>query len=109
MTEQNLTFDFVNQFQDELIQDSEFMNHAFSQEGAFHPTNREKLDLLIGEAEQTLLMIVPYLKPGMRILEIGGGVGLVYALLRSRGFDIISLEPGSAGFGDRHRAGFRLM
>ncbi|MDD5475917.1 MAG: methyltransferase domain-containing protein, partial [Syntrophales bacterium] len=35
--------------------------------------------------------------------------GLVYALLHSMGYDIISLEPGADGFGDRHRAGLRLL
>lgn len=101
----------MNRLENTLIHDQEFMNHAFDpSETDYRPMPpKERLALLMGEAEKTLVMIAPYLRPGMRLLEVGGGVGLVYAVLRSRGFDVVSLEPGADGFGDRHRAGLRLL
>ncbi len=101
----------LNQHVNALICDREFMGHAFdsSETGCRPMPPKEKLAILIGEAEKTLIMIAPHLRPGMRLLEVGGGVGLVYALLRSCGFDVVSLEPGADGFGDRHRAGLRLL
>jgi 2-polyprenyl-3-methyl-5-hydroxy-6-metoxy-1,4-benzoquinol methylase len=45
-------------------------------------------------------LIATTLRPGLRILEIGSGVGIVAAFLRSEGFDVVGIEPGgSAGFG----------
>lgn len=101
----------LNRHVNALICDREFMDHAFdlSESDGRRVPPEEMLAILIGEAEKTLMMIAPYLRPGMRLLEVGGGVGLVYALLRSRGFDVVSLEPGSDGFGDRHRAGLRML
>jgi SAM-dependent methyltransferase len=94
-----------------LLHDRDFMQHVFdpSELADFPISPKEILVLLADEAERAFFMIAPHLRPGMRILEIGGGVGLMYALLRSHGFDIVSLEPGSDGFGDRHRAGLRVL
>lgn len=94
-----------------LLQDPQFINNAFdpAEIDPLQLSPNAILSLLAGEAKKSLVMIAPYLQPGMRVLEIGGGVGLVYALLRMQGIDIISLEPGSEGFGDRHRAGLRLI
>lgn len=93
-----------------LISSPEFIDHAFdAAEGNSHTTTKDKFALLMGEAEKTLQMIEPHLVNNVRLMEIGGGVGLVYALLRSKGYDIVSLEPGATGFGDRHRAGLHLM
>jgi cyclopropane fatty-acyl-phospholipid synthase-like methyltransferase len=94
-----------------LINDPEFMDHAFDpEEEPNRPiTHQDKFALLVGEAAKTMQMIEPYIKPGMRLLEIGGGVGLTYATLQTQGYDIVSLEPGADGFGDRHRAGLRLL
>lgn len=101
----------LDRHKETLANDPEFMNHAFgpvaSRSYCLSPGDR--LETLIGEAEKTLLMIEPYLCRGIRILEIGGGIGLVYALLRSLGHGIVSLEPGSGGFGDRHKAGLHLL
>ncbi|SMP72081.1 Methyltransferase domain-containing protein [Desulfonatronum zhilinae] len=86
------------------------MQCAFSpmiQEG-MSSSPADQLAMLKREAEKTLLMISPYLRPGMRVLEIGGGIGLTYAALLNMDIDVTSLEPGDQGFGDRHRAGFRF-
>jgi SAM-dependent methyltransferase len=101
----------MDRIENTLILDREFMNHAFdpSEIDSLPMSPKEILALLAGEAEKTLAMIAPHLRPGMRMLEVGGGVGLVYAVLRSRGFDVVSLEPGAEGFGDRHRAGLRML
>lgn len=67
---------------------------------------------MIGEAEQTLALIAPLLPEmpaGVRFLEIGGGVALVYAYLRFRGYRVDAIEPGSPGFGDRYTAGRALL
>lgn len=101
----------LEEHKNDLIHDREFMNHAFDpSETHKAPRSPEQgLSLLAGEAAKTLAMIAPYLRPGIRMLEVGGGVGLVYAVLRSRGYDVVSLEPGADGFGDRHRAGLRML
>jgi SAM-dependent methyltransferase len=94
-----------------LAKDPFFMDNAFDQEelDILPSSARMRVDMLVGEARQTLRMIAPYLGRGTRVLEIGGGVGLVYAVLRSQGVEIISLEPGNEGFGDRYRAGQCLL
>ncbi len=94
-----------------LANDPEFMNHAFNPAESRDRclSAGSKLEILMIEAEQTLLMIEPYLRPGTCILEIGGGIGLVYALLRTQGHDIVSLEPGGGGFRNRHTAGLHLL
>lgn len=94
-----------------LAHDHEFMSRAFDpgQTPGKHMSPADQINMLMGEARKTLAMIRPCLRPGMRILEIGGGVGMTYAVLRSSAFDITSLEPGAQGFGDRHSAGLRLM
>jgi len=103
--------DLMGQMETILIQDPVFTAHAFdpSEIERLQLSPKEIIGLLMGEAKSTLAMIQPYLRPGMRLLEVGGGVGIVYALLRARGFDIVSLEPGSEGFGDRHQAGLRVL
>ncbi len=93
------------------------MNKTEFVENAFDPASGNKksvspsltFDMLMGDAAKTLQMIAPFLRTGIRILEIGGGVGLSYSLLRSKGVDIISLEPGAIGYGDRHGAGLHMM
>lgn len=58
-----------------LTDDPEFMSHAFDP-AAFRShclSPGDRLETLMAEAEKTLRMIEPYLCPGVRILEIGGG------------------------------------
>lgn len=94
-----------------LVDDPEFISNAFdpADAAAQSLTPGGMVNLLMGEALSSLAMIAPFLRPGSRILEVGGGVGMAYAVLRSQGFDIVSLEPGSEGFGNRHQAGLRLL
>ncbi len=63
------------------------------------------LDILLDEGRETVGMIQECLRPGLRLLEVGGGIGLAYAFLRSEGYDITSLEPSTGGFGDRYQSG----
>lgn len=104
---------------EKLLADPHFAELAFDPAAAplLPSAPDQRLALLEGEAAQTLAMIEPALaaladrdsarRP--RLLEIGGGVGLVHAELHRRGWEIVSLEPGGGGFGDRHRAGRRLL
>ncbi|MGD9974022.1 MAG: class I SAM-dependent methyltransferase [Desulfatirhabdiaceae bacterium] len=104
---------------DTLIGEKKYtlLNRTGFVENAFDPAsgNRKSVspsfifDMLMGDAAKTLQMMAPFLRTGIRMLEIGGGVGLSYSLLRSKGFDIVSLEPGAIGYGDRHGAGLDMM
>ncbi len=42
------------------------------------------------------------------ILELGGGIGLSYAFLKTQGFNVHALEPSDAGYGDYYDIGKRL-
>jgi 2-polyprenyl-3-methyl-5-hydroxy-6-metoxy-1,4-benzoquinol methylase len=101
----------VSDYREKIVNDQVFSGNAFNMALSKEKTldKHEQFDLLLGEAEQAVSMIEPYLRPGIRVLEIGGGVALVYALLRSQGVHITSLEPGGDEFGDRHRAGLQLL
>ena len=55
------------------------------------------LDGFINEAINTIHLITEYINNEQRILEIGGGNGLVYAYLKFKNMDITSLEPSGAG------------
>lgn len=54
---------------------------------------------LQSEARLGLTLVKPHLKPGLRVLEVGAGMGLLSAYLQSQGVDIVALEPGLGGFG----------
>ncbi len=103
--------DLLDGHKETLANDPEFMRHVFDPAASRSrcPSPGDRLETLIVEAEKTLRMVEPYLCPGTCILEIGGGIGLVYALLRSRGHDIVSLEPGGGGFRNRYKAGLHLL
>jgi len=57
----------------------------------------EVMDALIEESLFTCKLIDGYFCEGEKILEIGGGLGLVNAWLQTKGYDIVSLEPSSSG------------
>jgi SAM-dependent methyltransferase len=103
--------EMINACMPGLVNDKAFLENAFDYGDAIHisPETTYPLELLLNESSNTLEMVERFLQPGMKVLEIGGGVGLTYALLRTRGIDVVSLEPGADGFGDRHQAGMRLM
>lgn len=56
------------------------------------------LEIYIEEATYLFDLVRPYLRPGIRILEVGGGMGLFHVMVQAEGADIISLEPSVAGF-----------
>lgn len=57
------------------------------------------LTIYANEAKVGLGLVVPILKPGLRLLEIGSGIGVLLQFLRSEGVDIVGIEPGASGFG----------
>jgi 2-polyprenyl-3-methyl-5-hydroxy-6-metoxy-1,4-benzoquinol methylase len=57
------------------------------------------LDTYCNEARIGLALVEPSLKPGLRILEVGSGIGLLASALVEEGVDIVGIEPGAAGFG----------
>jgi SAM-dependent methyltransferase len=56
------------------------------------------LEIYIEEARFLYELVAPHLRRGMRLLEIGGGLGLFHIILDSQGFEIVSVEPSEAGF-----------
>jgi 2-polyprenyl-3-methyl-5-hydroxy-6-metoxy-1,4-benzoquinol methylase len=57
------------------------------------------LETYTNEAHVGLDLIAPLLKPGMRVLEVGCGIGLLARFLADQGIDVVAIEPGAAGFG----------
>ena len=50
-------------------------------------------------------LIADLVRPGLRVLEVGAGIGLLAHGLRRCGLDVTALEPGANGFGDSARIG----
>ena len=68
----------------------------------FHDSSHkasEFLRTLQAEARLGLRLISSFVSPGMRILEVGSGMGLLAGYLHSKGLDVTALEPGLGGFG----------
>lgn len=61
--------------------------------------SRLLLDTYCNEARVGLALIEPSLRPGLRVLEVGAGIGLLARTLFEEGVDILGIEPGTAGFG----------
>lgn len=57
------------------------------------------LAIYANEARVGLRLIQPMLRPGMRVLEIGSGIGALLNFLHADGVDIVGIEPGASGFG----------
>lgn len=51
----------------------------------------------LNEASVGLNIIISYLRPGQRILEIGCGIGVLYFFLRHEGYEVVGIEPGAEG------------
>ena len=62
----------------------------------------------LAEMHTGLDLIAPHLKPGMRVLEIGAGIGALGHFLDSHGIDIAGLEPQGGGFDMMAKFGKRM-
>ena len=56
------------------------------------------LEIYINEVSVGHGLIAPYLSPGLRILEVGSGLGVLSAFLSEQGYSVTSLEPVGKGF-----------
>ncbi|MFO1099234.1 MAG: methyltransferase domain-containing protein [Xanthobacteraceae bacterium] len=57
------------------------------------------LDNYCNEARVGLGLVEPSLRPGLHVLEVGSGIGLLASALAAEGVDVVGVEPGAAGFG----------
>ena len=55
------------------------------------------------EAQYGHQYVLPHLRPGMVVLEVGAGAMILSSLLRASGFEVYSLEPVGVGFGHFHQ------
>jgi SAM-dependent methyltransferase len=62
------------------------------------PGAEEFLEIYIGEAQLLLQLVRPLLKPGIRLLEVGGGLGIFHLMASAEGADVVSIEPSGQGF-----------
>jgi len=44
-----------------------------------------------------------------QLIEIGGGIGLTYAYLKTQDYKILSLEPSTPGFDNSYKAGLKIL
>ncbi|MEP7204101.1 MAG: class I SAM-dependent methyltransferase [Ilumatobacteraceae bacterium] len=59
---------------------------------------RAQLETYVGEVHVARRVVGPFLRPGLRVLELGSGIGLFSAFLADLGVDITELEPAGSGF-----------
>lgn len=52
----------------------------------------------VGEARVAMRFVGPAIEPGLRVLEVGSGIGLFAGFLRSIHIDVTELEPVGMGF-----------
>ncbi len=57
----------------------------------------ELLEVYLNEVRVGLDLVEPFLQPGVRILEIGCGAGVLTSFLKAEGFEILGIEPGGGG------------
>lgn len=55
------------------------------------------VETYLNEVPVGLKIIAPHLSAGIRILEIGSGIGVLATFLRNEGFDVTGIEPGDDG------------
>ncbi|MDO8657214.1 MAG: methyltransferase domain-containing protein [Candidatus Levybacteria bacterium] len=62
------------------------------------------------QAEITISMLEKLeIDKNKSILEIGGGIGIVYGFLRKMGYNIYSIEPSESGFMNQYNSGIILL
>ena len=76
----------------------EALNGACDVSGTLSAHEKTLLRTYLGEVAVGLELISPHLKPGMRILEIGSGIGALGIFLAQNGIDIQGIEPVGDGF-----------
>ena len=59
---------------------------------------RNHLATHVGEARVAMRFVGPAIEPGLRVLEVGSGIGLFAGFLRSIDVDVTELEPVGKGF-----------
>lgn len=57
------------------------------------------LAIYANEAKVGLRLVAPHLRPGLRLLEVGSGIGMLLHFLSQEGVEIVGIEPGASGFG----------
>lgn len=67
----------------------------------------EFLEIYIEEARSLFQLMESRLKPGMRVLEIGGGLGIFHVMAHAEGAEIVSVEPSGGGSSFVHSASHR--
>jgi len=60
---------------------------------------REKLDMYLNETRVGARLLSDVLAPGMRVLEVGCGIGALAIFLAEQGCEVTAIEPGGEGFG----------
>jgi len=77
--------------------------------GSTSLTASEFLEIYIDEARYLLDLVRAHLKKGLRILEVGGGLGLFHLMAYAEGADITSMEPSEGGFSYFRTLGLSLI
>lgn len=83
----------------ERIMASPDITSAASSSGLPLTQAKELIATYTNEARVGLGLVAPLLRPGIRLLEIGCGIGALARFLTDRGYDVTAIEPGAAGFG----------
>lgn len=93
----------------ELLKLNEFRTRLDSIDFGSDEQNRQsseqKLKSYIKEAALIVHEISPHLKQDQSILEVGGGIGLVYLWLKKCGFNVCSIEPSGLGHNGYYEMG----
>ncbi len=98
----------------EFFGDTEILNKILKENlgeiSQRNPKDPEPIyNLLVDNAVSALELIKDHLRDGMRILEIGGGSGLLHICLKHLGYSVISIEPALAGHSDSYDLGKLLI
>ncbi len=56
------------------------------------------LDIYLEEADFLRDLVEPYMLKGRKVLEVGGGLGLFFLMMREAEMDAVSVEPSAEGF-----------